>query len=52
MKTALYILISLAWLYLFFWVVVKTLSFAVFTFMSFVSVLFVTIILIKYLKSL
>ncbi len=52
MKAVTYTIISLAWLYLFFWVVVKTLSFAVFTFMMFVSVLFIVAVIIKYLKSL
>ena len=52
MKAITYTIISLAWLYLFFWVVVKTLSFAVFTFMMFVSVLFIVTVIIKYLKSL
>ena len=52
MKAVLYTIISLAWLYLFFWVVVKTLSFAVFTFMMFVSVLFIVTVIIRYLKSL
>ena len=52
MKAVTYTIISLAWLYLFFWVVVKTLSFAVFTFMMFVSVLFIVTVIIKYLKSL